>query len=130
MLAAWLSLVLAIDPRARHADVSGGIAAEMRLGTAPTAAGQPTRAAFVFIATPEVGLRVRDRRRNAFTLGYAPRLLIRQPNYLGVNRPLVLHQLRALYLSQMTRKWSFGLGATANVGEVDYTANILVFAPS
>lgn len=123
----WIpALVLAIDPRATRVDISGGVTAEVRGGYAPVIVTLPSKPSFLAVLVPSADLRVM-RHRGVFNLGYAPRLLLRQPNLFDVARPLVLHTITSGYQVALTRTWRLVAAATANVGELDYTAANLVF---
>jgi hypothetical protein len=121
-----LCLLLAIDPRAKAVDVSGGVMAEVRGGRAPVVIDAEPEPSMLLVVIPNFDLRVRMRRRGMLMFGYAPRFVLRVPNILGVRRPLVLHQLSMLYDVAMSRRWDFSGALTSSVGELDYTANNLV----
>lgn len=116
-----LTLLLLIDPKAGKVDVSGGIAAETRVGRAPVSVVSDPETSFLMIVTPNADLRVRHRRRGEFTIGYAPRVQWRLPNRLSINRPILLHQLYSLYGVPLTRRWRMQITTGASVGELDYT---------
>jgi len=124
-----LGLALAVDPGARSADISGGALVELRGGWAPVLPGQPQEAGMLLIVQPNVDLRVRDRRRGVFLVGAAPRMLMRQPNPLRLDRPLFLGTMHASYNVSLTRRWDFGVRGYSVVGELDYTSNALVLGP-
>jgi hypothetical protein len=121
-----LCLLLAIDPRAATVDVSGGVVAELRGGRAPVVIDAEPEPAMLMVLIPNADLRIRMRRRGAIMFGYAPRFVLRVPNLLGLNRPLVLHQLSSIYDVGLSRRWDFSGVVTSSVGELDYTANNLV----
>ncbi len=124
-----LATVLAIDPSGRSADVSGGALVELRGGWAPVLPGQPQEPSMLFVLQPNVALRVRDRRRGVFLIGGSPRMLMRIPNPLQIQRPLFLGIMNASYNVALTRRWDFGVRGYSVVGELDYTSNALVLGP-
>jgi hypothetical protein len=121
-----LCLFLAIDPRGVTVDVAGGVTAELRGGRAPVVIDAEPEPAMLMVLIPNADLRIRMRRRGAIFFGYAPRFVLRVPNMLGLDRPLVLHQLSLLYDVALSRRWDFSGVVTSSVGELDYTANNLV----
>jgi hypothetical protein len=123
-----LSLVLLADPRAKTVDVFSGGVVQVQGGRAPLSPGEAPVPSIASTITPMVRLAVRDRvRSGAFSLGYAPRVLVRWPNIAGIRRPLLLHQFDTAYGARMTSRWDFAGRASASVGELDYTAARLVF---
>jgi hypothetical protein len=64
-----------------------------------------------------------------FHLGYAPRLQLRVPNRLDINRPLLLHQMYTSYDVAFTRRWTMAAEAAGSVGEIDYTALGVALGP-
>ena len=125
-LGSLLALLLAVDPRAKAVDVSGGAVAELRGGRAPVVIDAEPEPSMLMVLIPNVDFRLRMRRRGVLMFGYAPRFVLRVPNILGVRRPLVLHQLSLLYDVSLSRRWDFSGAVTSSVGELDYTANNLV----
>jgi len=121
--------VLAIDPTAARTDVSGGIAGEVRGGWAPVTLNEASTGAFVLVLTPNVDLRHANRRQGAFSIGYSPRMFLRQPNRLSLNRPLFFHQIELEYDRPISRNWEFRTQVAGRIGELDYTAASLAFDP-
>lgn len=122
--------VLAIDPSAARTDVSAGVAGELRGGYAPVTLDEQSTAAVVLTLMPNVDLRHRHRRHGELSLGYSPRLFMRQPNRLSLNRPLFLHQIDFTYSRRLTRLWQLRTSIVGRIGEVDYTAVNLAFGPT
>lgn len=125
----WFCMLLMVDPAARRADVSGGVAAELRGGAAPVVPFQPSRATMMLVVRPNIDLRIRDRRRTEFTIGGAPRMLLRVPNQLGVNRPVFLGTAYLSLTTSISRRWTYGFNVDATAGEVDYTSAGFVLGP-
>ena len=66
---------------------------------------------------------------NTLTLAYTPRLFYRVPNQLDIDRPLLLHQLQLNDTLMTSRNMAWTSAVGVDVGELDYTAANLVFAP-
>lgn len=124
-----LVAVLLIEPTAARTDVSGGVAGEVRGGWAPVNLNEESTPAFIVVLTPNVDLEHRTRRRGGFTLGYSPRMFLRQPNRLGVDRPLVFHTTELVYDRPISQTWEFRTQGAARVGELDYTGAAVAFDP-
>ncbi len=126
----WLTLaLLMIDPSAARTDVSGGASTEVRGGWAPTTPTSESTPAFTLLVTPNIDLQHRHRRRGTVRLGYAPRMFLRLPNLLSVQRPLILHQIELDYARPLTRAWQFATNVQGRIGELDYTAAGTAFDP-
>lgn len=113
--------LLLVDPRSAQVDVSGGVAAEMRIGRAPvTPAAEPVLS-FLAIVTPDVAMEVDSRRGGTFTLGYSPRIQYRVPNRIELQRPLFLHSITSTYDATLSRRGLADIDLGTSVGEIDYT---------
>jgi hypothetical protein len=121
--------ILAIDPQAARTDVSGGVAGEVRGGWAPVQLNEESEPAFVLVVSPNIDLRHANRRQGVVSLGYSPRMFLRLPNRLSITRPLFFHQTDLAYDRPISRAWQFRTQASADVGELDYTAASFAFDP-
>jgi hypothetical protein len=119
-----IAAVVAVDPRARRVDVSGGVAVELRGGVAPRTFVDPPEPTLLMIVSPNADLEVRHRRSGTFNLGITPRVQYRTPNRLSVERPIVLAQMYATHEADITRTWRSRWDLGASVGELDYTGVI------
>lgn len=124
LLAAFLSSAGIVEAAA---GVDGEVAAG-RAPVDPTDPDQSSENSITFTLVPGAALRLRSQTNN-LTLTYAPRIFYRAPNVLEVDRPLVLHQVTLEDAVELSRRLSWGSSASLSIGEIDYTASNLVFAP-
>ncbi len=121
LLAAYLSSAAVVEAAA-------GADAEVAAGRAPIDPVSPEENSITLTLVPGAGLRVRSA-TNALTLAYTPRIFYRVPNALEVDRPLVLHQVTFEDTFELSRRLTWTSSAELSLGEIDYTASNLVFAP-
>lgn len=109
-------------------EAAAGVDGEVAAGRAPVQLGGAEENSVTFTLVPGLGLRMRSQ-TNTLTLSYTPRVFYRVPNQLNVDRPLLLHQLQLTdtLLASRTTAWTSSAGVS--IGELDYTASNLVFAP-
>jgi hypothetical protein len=124
LLAAFLSSAGIVEAAA---GVDGEVAAG-RAPVDPTIPDQRSENSITFTLVPGAALRLRSQTNN-LTLTYAPRIFYRAPNVLEVDRPLVLHQVTLEDAVALSRRLNWGSSASLSIGEIDYTASSLVFAP-
>jgi hypothetical protein len=110
-------------------EVAAGADTEIAVGRAPIEQTGPEENSVTFTLTPGVGLRLVTPAQQTWTLSYAPRIFYRAPNELDVNRPLVLHQVSLENAIVLSKSLAWASSASFNMGEIDYTASSLVFAP-
>lgn len=110
--------------------LEGAVGADMETaaGRAPVNVGSDEQNSVTFTLIPGLGLQLRDH-RDSIALSYTPRIFYRLPNALGVDRPLVLHQLALDHSVELDRRTTWQSTALLSVGELDYTAARYVFAP-
>jgi hypothetical protein len=123
MLGSLILAVLLIDPSAARTDVSGGVSTEVRGGWAPVTPISESSPAFALVVTPNIDLRRRQRRyRGVLSLTYSPRMFLRLPNQLSLQRPLFFHNGELAYARALTPTWQLNTSAAARYGELDYSA--------
>jgi hypothetical protein len=109
-------------------EAAAGVDGEVAAGRAPVELTGPEENSVTFTLVPGVGFRLRSV-ANTLSLAYTPRIFYRVPNQLDVSRPLVLHQLQLNDTLLTSRNMAWTSTAGLSVGELDYTASNLVFAP-
>jgi hypothetical protein len=107
-------------------EAAAGADAEIAAGRAPIDVDSPEESSLTFTLVPGAALRLRSR-TTSLTLSYAPRIFYRLPNALGIDRPLVLHQIGLDHREELSRQVAWASSAKLSIGEVDYTAGGLVF---
>ena len=120
LLAAFLSSAVV--------EAAAGADGEVAAGRAPIDLVGPEKNSVTFTLTPGAAVRVRSL-TDTLTLAYTPRIFYRVPNSLEVSRPLVLHQVSLDHTVELSRRLTVASSAGLSVGEIDYTASSLVFAP-
>lgn len=129
MLGSLILAVLLIDPSAARTDVGGGVSTEVRGGWAPITPTSSSSPAFALVVTPNVDLRRRQRRhRGVLSLTYSPRMFLRLPNQLSLQRPLFFHNGELAYARAISRTWQLSTSAAGRYGELDYSATGLAFS--
>jgi hypothetical protein len=121
-------LLAAFISSASVVEAAAGVDGEVAAGRAPVQLNGPEENSVTFTLVPGAALRLRST-TNALTLSYTPRIFYRVPNQLGVSRPLVLHQVQLGDVVRTSRSLSWTSTAQLSIGELDYTASALVFAP-
>jgi hypothetical protein len=112
-------------------EAGAGVDAEVAAGRAPVNPTDPSESSensVTFTLVPGLALRHRSQTNN-LTLTYTPRIFYRAPNALDVDRPLVLHQVSLEDAVELSRRLAWSSTAQLSIGEIDYTASNLVFAP-
>jgi hypothetical protein len=110
-------------------DAAVGGRAVVMAGSAPVIPSEPARASVALELTPVAALETSD---ESFRLvvKYAPRIFYRQPNALGLDRPLFLHRLRLDHLAFANETTTIRSNVEASMGEVDYVGYLNQFAPT
>jgi len=124
-------LLAAVLSSAGVVEAAAGVDGEVAAGRAPVDPTNPTQDSensITFTLVPGAALRLRSQTNN-LTLTYTPRIFYRAPNVLEVDRPLVLHQVSLEDAVELSRRLSWSSQASLSIGEIDYTASSLVFAP-
>jgi hypothetical protein len=109
-------------------EAAAGADAEVAAGRAPVEVDGPEEESIAFTLVPGAGVRWTSG-ESALSLSYTPRIFYRLPNALSVERPLVLHQVSLDHATEPTRLVGWSSSAQLSVGELDYTAASVVFAP-
>src|SRR5687767_12521015 len=78
-----------------------GANGEVAAGRAPVDVDGDEENSLTFTLVPGAGLRLRSSTASLL-LSYTPRIFYRLPNALGVDRPLVLHQVGADHAQELT----------------------------
>jgi hypothetical protein len=110
-------------------EAAAGADGEVAVGRAPVDFAGPSRDAVTFTLTPGVGLHLRSGSSN-FVFSYTPRVFFRLPNALGVDHPLVLHQVGLDHTVDVGKDITWASSANMSIGEIDYTAAGVVFDPA
>lgn len=110
-------------------DVAAGARLETMIGSAPVLPTEPTQAAFAAELTPLAGIELKDHRFRVM-LRYSPRLFLRRPNVLGVDRPVLLHRATADERLRISRTVTFRANLSGSIGEVDYVGLSGVLPPT
>lgn len=121
-------LLAAFISSASVVEAAAGVDGEVAAGRAPVQLTGPEENSLTFTLVPGLGLRLRSV-ANTLSLSYTPRIFYRVPNQLNVDRPLVLHQLQLNDTLLTSRNMAWASTAGVSIGELDYTASNLVFAP-
>lgn len=121
-------LLAAFISSASVVEAAAGVDGEVAAGRAPVQLTGPEENSVTFTLVPGVGLRLRSI-TNTLSLAYTPRIFYRVPNQLNVDRPLVLHQVQLSDTLLASRTMAWASTAGVSIGELDYTASNLVFAP-
>lgn len=100
-------------------DVAAGARAETMVGSAPVVPSEPARASFAAELIPIAGVELEDHRFR-IVIRYNPRLFLRRPNVLGLDRPVFLHRASADERLRVSRTVTFRSNLSGSVGEVDY----------
>ncbi len=117
-----LTLVLSaltVLASAPETELAVGIRSENRAGLASITPGADPAAVADFILTPSLALAFYAP-SGGLRLFYRPRLFQRVPLSAGF-KPLVFHQMDALFNWRMTERWSVGLNLRGGIGSVNYT---------
>jgi hypothetical protein len=109
-------------------EAAAGVDTEVAAGRAPIDVEGPEENSVTFTLVPGAAVRLRDS-DSTLSLGYAPRIFYRLPNSIGLERPLVLHQLTLDHAAEVSRKLAWTNTAQLSAGQLDYTAAGLVFDP-
>lgn len=109
-------------------DVDGFVAAETRVGQAPFLAGQPPRAGAIAVLTPGAQLRYISPTLE-LNVDSGVRTFWREPNDLGLDRPLFLSITNLTASSRVTRRFKVTAAASVSVGEPDYTELARILGP-
>jgi hypothetical protein len=109
-------------------EAAAGVDAEVAAGRAPVEVAGPEENSVTFTLVPGAAVRLRDT-DSVLTLSYAPRIFYRLPNSIGLDRPLVLHQVTLDHAAEVSRKLVLANTAQISAGQLDYTAAGLVFDP-
>lgn len=123
-----LSSLLVTAFAASVVEAAVGADGEVAAGRAPIALVGREENSLTFTVVPGAGLRLRGTSETV-SLSYTPRIFYRLPNELGVDRPLLLHQVSLAHQSEVSRRVGWSNSAQLSVGEVDYTAAGVVFDP-
>lgn len=110
------------------ADVAAGARADLAVGRAPLALGEPEQAALTGELVPALALRL-ETQRAANILRYYPRLFWRYPGGLTLTRPVVYHRIDFRSTYQASRSLELGGTLAVGAGELDYSGARLVFDP-
>jgi hypothetical protein len=110
-------------------EAAAGADGEVAVGRAPLDFAGPSKDAVTFTLTPGAGVHMRSGSSN-FVLSYTPRIFFRLPNALGVDHPLVLHQVGLDHTAAAGKDITWASSANLSVGEIDYTAAGVVFDPA
>jgi hypothetical protein len=121
-------LLAAFISSASVVEAAAGVDGEVAAGRAPVQLTGPEENSVTFTLVPGLGLRLRSL-TNTLSLAYTPRIFYRVPNQLNIDRPLVLHQLQLTDTLLASRNMAWASTAGVSIGELDYTASNLVFAP-
>lgn len=100
-------------------DIAAGARAETMVGSAPVVPSEPARASFAAELIPVAGVELEDHRFRV-VIRYNPRLFLRRPNVLGLDRPVFLHRASADERLRVSRTVTFRSNLTGSIGEVDY----------
>lgn len=117
-----LTLVLSaltVLASAPETELAVGIRSENRAGLASITPAADPSAVADFILTPSLALAVYAP-SGGLRLFYRPRLFQRVPLSAGF-KPLVFHQMDALFNWRMSERWSVGLNLRGGIGSVNYT---------
>jgi hypothetical protein len=112
-----------------------GVRAETAVGVAPLLVMQPdgspapSRPTFMLTVAPMIGWHIVNR-RISFSLEYTPRLRMRRPNLIGLDRPLLLHGVSSHYSEFLSRRVQLASTLTGQYGELDYTGYQQLLEPS
>jgi hypothetical protein len=110
-------------------EAAAGADGEVAVGRAPVDFTGNSRDTIAFTLTPGAGVRVHSADNN-FVLSYTPRIFFREPNVLGLDHPLVLHQVGLDHLANAGKDVTWASTANLAVGEIDYTASGIVADPA
>jgi hypothetical protein len=95
------------------------VRAEVAVGYAPVEYGGRTRATTTYTLSPMVGWWIGSHTRSLL-LAYTPRLMLRRPNRVGVDRPLIMHGANADYAERLSRQVQLTSQLAWAYGETDY----------
>lgn len=114
---------------AGQVDLDGVVVAETRAGQAPVVAGQPSQFGVIGVLTPGAQLRYASR-ITELRLDSGVRIFWREPNYLGLSRPLFLSITTLAASSRLTHQFKGTATSSISVGEPDYTELARILGPS
>jgi hypothetical protein len=97
-------------------------------GLAPAEANQPAERMVNAALTLASGVRLRSR-RTTFSIIYAPRWSLEYPEIQDLGRPLLLHELRSRYDSNLSPRTNLNLNLDGSAGEVSYGDLRRIFDP-
>ncbi len=109
-------------------EAAAGADGEVAVGRAPVDVDGDEEDSLTFTLVPGAGLRLRSS-STSLLLSYTPRIFYRLPNALGVDRPLVLHQVGLGHTQELSSRLDWSNNVQLSLGELDYTASSIVFDP-
>lgn len=110
-------------------DAAVGARLEIMAGSAPVLPSEPPEASFAAELAPLAALELEDARFR-LVLRYNPRLFVRRPNVLGLDRPIFLHRGSLDEQSRLSRTVTFRNSIQGSAGEVDYVGFAGILPPT
>lgn len=98
-------------------------------GLAPNEANEAAEPQAEGAVTVSSGLRIQSR-SSVFMVSYSPRLYVELPEALELGRPLLLHQVRSSYATNLSPRTQFDSTLDGGAGELSYSDLSQVFDPS